>query len=158
KRVLVPYDFSDFAELGLKYALSMAQEYQAELHLLHVLPKPTNDGPEIAWGPRGVENAYHVAARRLQRAVPSEAFLWCNVTHCVRWGKPYQEILSYAKENRIDLISMGAHGAGHGMHTLFGSNVDRVLRQSPCPILVARPLKPSVPSPSAPEDVKEFRS
>ena len=36
KRVLVAYDFSDYSELALNYALSFAQEYQSELHLLHV--------------------------------------------------------------------------------------------------------------------------
>ncbi len=44
---------------------------------------------------------------------------------------------------------MGAHGTGFGMQTLIGSNVDRVLRQSSCPVLVARPLKPMVAPPDA---------
>jgi nucleotide-binding universal stress UspA family protein len=38
---------------------------------------------------------------------------------------------------------MGTHGAGFGMWALFGSNADRVLRQAPCPVLVARPLRPA---------------
>jgi len=59
-------------------------------------------------------------------------------------GHPYREILNYAERNEIDLISVGAHGAGFGMRALFGSNVDRVLRQAPCPVLVARPLRPKV--------------
>jgi nucleotide-binding universal stress UspA family protein len=142
KRVLVAYDFSDYAELALSYGLSFAQEYQAELHVLHVLP-PSNFGEtEISWYPLGREGSYHQAARRLQRAVPAEAHLWCNVTHAVIEGQPYREILNYALRNEIDLICLGAQGAGFGMQTLFGSNVDRVLRQAPCPVLVSRPLKP----------------
>lgn len=142
KRVLVPYDFSDFAELALKYALSFAQRYQAELHLLHVLPPHTLNEPEVAWFPMSGEVSYHNAARRLQKAVPAEAHLWCHVTHAVSEGYPYREVLNYAEKNDIDLISIGAHGAGFGIRALFGSNVDRVLRQAPCPVLVARPLKP----------------
>jgi len=65
------------------------------------------------------------------------------VKHNVRAGKPYREILCYAEEEEIDLICMGTHGAGFGMRALFGSNVDRVLRQAPCPVLIARPLKPA---------------
>jgi nucleotide-binding universal stress UspA family protein len=142
KRVLVAYDFSDFSEFALNYALSFAQEYQAELHLLHVLPPAMVQEPEISWYPMGQEGAYHIAARRLQKAVPAETHLWCNVRHIVSEGQPYREILNYAESNKIDLICIGAHGAGFGMRTLFGSNVDRVLRQAPCPVLVARPLKP----------------
>jgi nucleotide-binding universal stress UspA family protein len=141
KRVLVAYDFSDYSELALSSALTFAQEYQSELHLLHVLPRFTLNEPEIAWYPLGNEGPYHKAARRLQKAVPQEAHLWCRVKHAVSEGQPYREILNYAERNDIDLICLGAHGAGFGMRALFGSNVDRVLRQAPCPVLVARPLK-----------------
>ena len=144
KRVLVAYDFSDYSELALKYGLSIAQEHQAELHLLHVLPPRSLNEPEIAWYPLGGDSAYHTAARRLQRVVPAEVHLWCEVKTAVSEGHPYREILNYAEKNQIDLISVGAHGAGFGMRALFGSNVDRVLRQAPCPVLVARPLRPGV--------------
>ena len=144
QRVLVAYDFSDYSELALNYALSLAQEYQSELHLLHVLPPFTLDESEISWYPPGREGAYHKAAHRLQKAIPIEAHLWCNIKHTVSEGQPYREILSYAEKHEIDLICLGAHGAGFGMHTLFGSNVDRVLRQAPCPVLVTRPLKPAM--------------
>jgi nucleotide-binding universal stress UspA family protein len=147
QRVLVPYDFSDYSELALRCALSFAQEYQAELHLLHVLPPNTVSEPEIAWYPSKGESAYHNAAQRLQRTIPPEAYLWCKVTHAVSEGHAYREVLNYAEKNGIDLISIGAHGAGFGMRALFGSNVDRVLRQAPCPVLVARPLKPSIAQP-----------
>lgn len=142
KRILVAYDFSDYSELAMKYGLSMAQEHQAELHLLHVLPPRSVNDPEIAWYPVKGNSAYHNAAWRLQRAIPDEAHLWCRVKTAVSEGYPYREILSYAEKNEIDLICVGAHGAGFGMRALFGSNVDRVLRQAPCPVLVARPLKP----------------
>src|SRR5262245_32542089 len=144
KRVLVAYDFSDYSELALRYGLSIAQEHQAELHLLHVLPARAVNEPAIAWYPVKGESAYHTAARRLQRVVPADVHLWCSVTTAVSEGNPYREILNYAEKNKIDLISVGAHGAGFGMRALFGSNVDRVLRQAPCPVLVARPLKPRV--------------
>jgi nucleotide-binding universal stress UspA family protein len=142
KRILVAYDFSDYSELALKYGLSLAQEHQAELHLLHVLPQRSINDPEIAWFPAKGKSAYHNVACRLQRVVPDEVHLWCGVKTAVSEGSPYREILTYAENNEIDLISVGAHGAGFGMRALFGSNVDRVLRQASCPVLVARPLKP----------------
>ena len=142
KRILIAYDFSDYAELALNYGLSLAQEHQAELHLIHVLPPRSVSEPEIAWDPSKDESAYHTAARRLQRVVPAEVHLWCKIKNVVSEGQPYREILHYAERNEIDLICLGAHGSGFGMRALFGSNVDRVLRQSSCPVLVARPLKP----------------
>ncbi len=141
KRVLVAFDFSDHSEQALKLGLLIAQEYQAELHLLHVLPPFTLNEPEISWYPLGSEGVYHKAARKLQKAVPDEAHLWCKIKNVVSEGQPYREIIHYAEENEIDLVCIGAQGAGFGLLALFGSNVDRVLRQAPCPVLVARPLK-----------------
>ena len=147
QRVLVAYDFSNDSELALKSGLSFSQEYQAELHLLHVLPPSSLEESEVSWFPLGKEDAYHKAARRLQKAVPAEAHLWCEIKHAVCEGQAYREILNYAEKNAIDLICIGAHGAGFASRALFGSNVDRVLRQAPCPVLVSRPLKPAMSLP-----------
>jgi nucleotide-binding universal stress UspA family protein len=147
KRVLVAHDFSNDSELALNYALSFAQEYQSELHLLHVLPPFSLTESEIAWYPPGREGTYHKAAHRLEKAIPSESRRGCDIKHAVSEGQPYREILNYAEKHKIDLICLGARGAGFGMRSLFGSNVDRVLRQAPCPVLVTRPLRPSVSFP-----------
>ena len=141
RRILVAQDFSIESELALQLAISLAQEYQAELHLLHVLPVAL--APTAAGLPQGMESDFHRAARALQRSIPDEVYLWRRVVQAVKCGQPYREILSYAEENEIDLICMGVHGAGFAMRALFGSNTDRVLRQAPCPALIARPLKPA---------------
>jgi nucleotide-binding universal stress UspA family protein len=142
KRILVAYDFSPDAEVALKYGLSLAQEYQTELHLLHVLLKAEKGDPQLAWS-RKADGEYTGAARKLQSAIPREAFLWCKTFSAVCWGKPFEEVLSYAKERDIDLICLGASGNDFTLDKLFGSNVDRILRQAPCPVLIARPVEPS---------------
>lgn len=135
-RILVAYDFSGDSELALTYGLSLAQEFQAELHLLHVL------APGVVGTSPHSESAFQAAANRLHRAVPGETYLWSEVKHAVSQGPPYREILAYAREHRMDLVCIGASGAGFGLWALFGSNTDRILRQAPCPVLIARPLKP----------------
>ena len=139
-RVLVAHDFSPDSELALSYAISLAQEYQAEVHLLHVISEGRQDEPEVAWTQVGVESLYKDVARRLQEAVPKEASLWCNVVNAVRRGRTAEEILAYAKEKEIDIVCMGASGAGFRLGALLGSTVDRVLRRAPCPVFVARPI------------------
>ena len=140
-RILVAHDFSADSELALKHALSLAQEYQAELHLLHVLSSEESSEPEIAWADAGTESGYKRAALQLQAAVPKEAFLWSKVVNAVSCGKAYEQVLTYAKEHDIDLICMGASGTRFIVGVLFGSNTNRVLRQAPCPVLVARPTR-----------------
>jgi nucleotide-binding universal stress UspA family protein len=159
QRVLVAYDFSSDSELALAYGLSLAQEYQAEIHVLHVLPtRPSRSvSPQIAFARALAESGFLDASSRfdassglldassrLKDAVPAETSVWCEVKQAVREGHPYREVLVYADEQNIDLICIGASGAGFGMRALFGSNADRVLRQAPCPVLIARPLKPAL--------------
>lgn len=86
--------------------------------MLHVLPPPVVGQPEIAWV-NHTDTPYHQASRRLQDAVPAETHLWSSVKHAVQYGQPYAEILNYADNNEIDLIALGAHGAGFGIHTFI---------------------------------------
>src|SRR6267142_978285 len=143
QRILVSHDFSVSSELALSYALSIARRYRAELHLMHVLPAPKEDELEIVWNGQSVESAYQRATRRLRNSVPEDIHAHCRVRQVVRWGRTYREVLAYAKEQNIDLVCMGALGRDFGSKALFGSNVDRVLRQSTCPVLIGRPLKPA---------------
>jgi nucleotide-binding universal stress UspA family protein len=141
KRLLVATDFSSNSELALRYGLSLAQEYQAELHLVHVITGARSTDAEIDWTSPESEGSYHAAARRLHESIPAEVHLWSKVTHAVREGRAYREIVSYAVEQDIDLICVGAHGQDFKLETLFGTNTDRVLRQAPCPVLVVRDQK-----------------
>lgn len=143
ERVLVAHDFSDRSELGLQYGVSLAGRFGAELHLLHVLREPERDAPELAWVPGTEQGLYHSSVRRLQEAATGGFAAAGKVKPVVLRGRPYEVILSYARENEIDLICMGADGVDRRPRALFGSNVDRVIRQAPCPVLVARPFKPA---------------
>lgn len=136
-RILIAHDFSPDSEASFNYGLSLAQEYQSEVHLLHVLSSSGSEEPELAWSSAAGGGAYTYTARKLQQSLPKEAALWCSFVNVVRCGKTYEEILSYARDHEIDLICMGVSGSDWRMGKLFGSNVDRVLREAPCPILVA---------------------
>lgn len=135
-RVLIAHDFSRDSETAMKFGVSLAQEYQAQVHLMHVLPTAGNEEPELAWSSSSTGNAYTFTARKLQETLPKEVHLWCQFVNVVRSGKVHDEILSYAKQHEIDLICMGASGSERTINSFLGSNVDRVLREAPCPVLV----------------------
>jgi len=137
RRVLIAHDFSRDSESAMNFGISLAQEYQAQVHLLHVLDTEGQEEPELAWSSSSTGNAYTFTARKLQEALPKEVCLWCEFVNIVRGGKVHDEVLAYAKEQEIDLICMGASGSDWAVGNLLGSNVDRVLREAPCPVLVA---------------------
>lgn len=136
-RILIAHDFSRDSATAMNFGISLAQEYQAEVHLMHVLATEGHEEPELAWSSSSTGNAYTFTARKLQETLPKEVSLWCNFVNVVRCGKVHEEILNYAREHEIDLICMGVSGSDWSIEKLLGSNVDRVLREAPCPILVA---------------------
>jgi nucleotide-binding universal stress UspA family protein len=137
QRLLVAFDFSACAELALRQALSLARRYRAEVHLLHVLAERERESsPEIRW--EGQEGIRLNIEDRLRQAVPAAGTQSCKITYAVSEGKAYREVLAYAKGKEVELIAIGARGTRPGTDPFFGSNVDRVLRRSPCPVLVAR--------------------
>lgn len=143
KRILVGCDFSTDSELAFQYGLAMAQEFEAELHLVHVVEPPVYQNvlfSDVSSGMYDREAMIEELSDKLERMVPDEARNWCDLKTELREGKPDEELTRYADNNGMDLIALGVRG--HGLvETLFvGSTTDRVARRSPCPVLSVRPI------------------
>ena len=126
-RILFCADFSENSERALKYAISVAAEYNAELTLLHVL--------EGVPGPAQTEEAMAAAAERLDKLIPAEGRKTLKIKTAVRMGKPYAQIIQLAQETQIDLVTMGVRGRGALDVAVFGSATYRVLQLGSCPVL-----------------------
>jgi nucleotide-binding universal stress UspA family protein len=136
RSVLFATDFNASSIAGAPYAVSLAQENQARLTLVHVLPKCKPGKPERDGG-RSVAEALH----QLQELVPPEAELWCRPEAMVQHGDPAQQILAAAKQCEADLIVLGVRGMDH----LAGAavRVDRAIAyklvvNARCPVLTLR--------------------
>jgi nucleotide-binding universal stress UspA family protein len=141
KKILVGCDFSPDSSLAFEYGLSLAQEFQAELHLAHVVEPPLYDDlikPSESGEPFG-QKLRKTVQEKLAAMVPEEARTWCNPVTTLLAGQPHEELVKYAVVNGLDLIVLGVRG--HSLvETLFvGSTTDRVLRNSPCPVLSVQP-------------------
>jgi nucleotide-binding universal stress UspA family protein len=126
RRILLCTDFSNCASRATQYALSLAQEYNSELTLLHVVEN---------LGREGSEAVMREADRKLEELVPEDARNWCTVRTIVRIGKPYGEIIQAAVEQQADVVVLGVRGRGALDLAVFGSTTYRVLQLGPCPVL-----------------------
>ena len=141
RRILVGCDFSADSDLAFQYGLGLAQEFEAELHLVHVLEPPAYPDAEAALTES--RNAMRAQIReKLDRMVPEEARNWCRPIVTLREGKPDEELSRYAEINEMDLMVLGVHGHSLVEALFIGSTTDRVARRSPCPVLAVRPLPP----------------
>jgi nucleotide-binding universal stress UspA family protein len=72
---------------------------------------------------------------KLKKMVPTEAFNWCTPQTVLLDGPSHEELIRYAKKNKMDLIVLGVRGQGLVERLFIGSTTDRVVRQTPCPVL-----------------------
>lgn len=138
KRILCALDFWESSSRALTYALSLAQEANAQLTLLHVL----EDIPEDQHRHPGLQEYRKLMEAelraRLSRAVPEEVRNWCQPMEMVTEGKAYQQILQIAEEQAADLIVMGVQGRSALDLLVFGSTTNQVVRRATCPVLTIR--------------------
>jgi nucleotide-binding universal stress UspA family protein len=151
EKILVPLDFSSASMKALDYAVSLAKQFHAAIHLVHVYP------PDEASSVSGAGHLLFQSAEVIERL--NEELTGIHRQHVpafrpenchVRGGRPYQEIVSLAREIDADLIALSTRGHSGLKHLLLGSTAERVVRSARCPVLVTRKRKQrSKPTPKA---------
>lgn len=141
--ILLPTDFSNIALEALHYARDFADVFEARLHCLHVIDEAhqywSSISPEcIPVGPPP-ENLLALVSERMERFADEHlsGLKQPPVTDVII-GRPFAEIIGYARENEIDLIVMGTHGRGAIAHVLLGGTTEKVVRKAPCAVLTVR--------------------
>ena len=145
KKVLVPVDFSDYSKSSLRFAVSFAKHFNAELYLVYVV-EPMVFPPDFSMGQiaipsvdvemdkRASEELNNLAKKEIPAEMKSKVI--------IKTGKPFVEIIETASEEDIDLIIIATHGHTGIEHVLFGSTAEKVVRKAPCPVLTLRePIK-----------------
>jgi len=141
RRILFPTDFSEPAEYAWQYALTFAQEFEAEVHLLHVVAPPPRltEAYTVTFDPEGTVQALMVeASTSLDGQVEAAKSRGLIFRREVRAGVDYREIIDYATKYDIDLIVMATHGRTGLAHVLLGSVAEKIVRKAPCPVLTIK--------------------
>ena len=138
KRILIGCDFSAVSIRAFQYGLSLAQEFQSEIHMVHVIAPPVyrnfdryDNGPTEDISP----DLRNYLNEKMEKMVPADARNWCVPKTVLLEGKPDEALIEYANANRIDMIVLGVRGQGLVEKVLVGSTTSRVIRRAVCPVL-----------------------
>ena len=135
KKILVGCDFSPDSKLAFDYGLSLAQEFQAELHLSHVI-KPSLYKRER----EGINQLRDRLEKKLDGMVPEASRDWCTAKTALLDGEPYMALMDYAREQEMDMIVLGIRGHTLLEKLLVGSTTDRLIRHASIPVLAVRQI------------------
>jgi nucleotide-binding universal stress UspA family protein len=134
EKILFPTDLGEHAEFATQYALSVAQENNAQLTFMHVVSLDEafqRDRTELV----------NASFNKLQKLVPPEANEWCKPELKVEIGDPVKELLGFAEAERPDLIVLGLP-AGKKFNSHFRTGVTyNIIASAPCPVLTVRDIE-----------------
>jgi len=138
KKILVPTDFSETGLLAMDHAIYLARLVKAHLYIVHVIEafeyaysiyEPDMDVSDTVQ----LQGTINGKLERVATEISKEYGI--NVSTLLGNGRPSSGIAEAVKENEIDLVIMGTHGA-HGFEEYFiGSNAHKVVTMSQCPVI-----------------------
>ena len=146
KRILFPTDFSLCAEQAQAHAFYLAQEYGAEVHMLHAKVAleyaPHDLAQHFPNHEQTTAQLHELALRHMSNALSRHDAEQVRVRQVYQNGFSIAPvILAYAGENDIDLIVMGTHGRRGLGHMFLGSVAEEIVRMATCPVLTIRERK-----------------
>jgi nucleotide-binding universal stress UspA family protein len=135
REILFATDLASEAPAAAAYAISLAQEFQARLTMLHVVPEP-KPGELVSWS-----DVRDSSQQRLRELVPDEAEAWCKPEYLVERGDAAERILDLANSREADLIVLGAQperGVPGASTHLPIATAHKVVTRAMCPVLTVR--------------------
>lgn len=140
KKILYPTDFSAISRYALDHALFLAEQFNAELHMLHVITLHNDDPYNVAYHfetPEEIhEHVITLAKSKMAELLEPYKDKPLHVLQIQRKeSHPVPAILQYIEEQKIDLVVMGTHGRTGLRHMLQGSVAEETVRLSSCPVL-----------------------
>ena len=144
KKILVPTDFSKPAQIAATVAADIARKSGAELTFLHVIEEATGNSLNVE-GQVNVEGDWEErlftlkliekAKKQMTKLVEDPKLEGVRVKQALRIGSPYHGMNAIITEKKVDLVVMGTAGRSDLEQMIIGSNTEKVVRLSNCPVL-----------------------
>ena len=139
--ILVPIDFSNYSEKALAYASEIAQSYNAQLQLLHIIEETMHP----AFSVTGKSSIFDLipgikddSKKRTEKMLNKFVSDKVKSKVFIQGGRAANDIIKFAKENSTDLIVIATHGLTGLEHMLLGSVTEKVVRMAHCPVFTVK--------------------
>ena len=140
KKILVPTDLSGLTLISLDFAIDLANRFNSTIYLLHILE--LHHSYEISTS-KIIEELRVLALKELRsylEKIPKEKIKGINIKEMVTlYLRGWFGIINFAEENGVDLIIMTTHGRKGLARFMLGSTAEKVISESPCPVLAIKP-------------------
>lgn len=145
KKILVPTDFSIYADKALKQAIDIAKQSKAKIFLFHVIDDGfqqctvdycIDEGAVQKIYKDSIKNTIDKMHKEANKITAKNSSI--EIVYDTRRGIPYEEILKEQEEKGIDLIVIASHGKIGILKNLMGGVADKVMKRAKCQVLLVR--------------------
>ncbi len=138
ERILIAVDREPIAAHAADIGIGLARLTGAEVAFIHVIDPALVNAADTGIQPAALAASAKEDARQVIGEFRKRITKRSGVLEFTEIGNPASEIVKAAKDWPADLIVIGSHGRGGLTRALMGSVAEGVMRQAPCPVLVAR--------------------
>jgi universal stress protein A len=145
KKILVPTDFSEYADNALKQAIEIAKQYKSRIFLFHVIDDRFQFcGIDYCLDSELLQKIYKDSLTNANTKMKQEVkkvtdnHSGIEIVFDTKRGIPYEEILEEQEKKGIDLIVIASHGKTGILKNALGNIVEKVMKRAKCPVLLVR--------------------
>lgn len=138
KHILVPYDFTKFADLAFEKAVEIAQKFDSKLTLITVIG---NDIDTAGMSLQRAQESHDEIERKVRTDLTTQSSKYDGLDISVEiTNSPSSSdgILTFAEKNNVDMIVMGSHGRSGFKKLVLGSVASNIVTKSKCPVLIVK--------------------
>ena len=141
KKILFCTDFSENSDYAFEFAFGIAKRDEGVLYILHVIPGNPQEAFVERLMPKDIVEEMHKVieedvSNKYQEHYVKRMEDGTKFELVTRSGKEHEEIIKFAKKEKVDLIVIGTHGSTGIEHVFFGSVAEKVIRHSSFPVFI----------------------
>ena len=142
QNILVPWDGSKYSDHAFKVALDMAKKYDSKISVIHCIEDGNYSGPWYAdsmYSNAIIKKQKTIAKVEINRLVIQAKNAKIPIfSDILIANSTVQQLVTYAKLKKIDLVVMGSHGRTGWSKMLLGSVTNGISQQIHCPVLIVK--------------------
>jgi nucleotide-binding universal stress UspA family protein len=171
KKIIVPCDFSAPSIEAVRFAANIARKSKGEITLLHTIALPAlyNSSVVMAFEAEYMKDTRAAMMTELQKVKSKQVGTDVKVKLDVEFGELMLQLNKKIGSGKYDLVVMGTHGASGLKEYTIGSNAEKVVRNSPIPVISVRkapaaiknivfPVKPDLDQEKLTMEVKNLQN